>query len=139
MSRTAPDAIIAIRADGTIRSWNPAAERIFGLAEADALGRALAELVEPVSRDALATALADITRAGTGPDRTAPWSCARAGRTARWCRSRCPARAGPPAGLAYATVFARDISDRKLAEDVLIRARERRSRRPGSSPSSSPT
>jgi PAS domain-containing protein len=45
VSRTAPDAIIAIRADGTIRSWNPAAARIFGLAEADALGRALVERV----------------------------------------------------------------------------------------------
>ena len=67
VSRTAPDAIIAIRADGTIRAWNPAAERIFGLAEAEALDRALAELVEPASRDTLGTALADITGAGTGP------------------------------------------------------------------------
>ena len=124
VARTAPDAIIAIRADGTIRSWNPAAERIFGLAEADALGRALAELVEPDSRDALATALADITGAGTGPDRP---------RTLELRARRADGQVVPieiscsgwtAGGLAYATVIARDISDRKLAEDALIRARE---------------
>ena len=124
VSRTAPDAIIAIRADGTIRSWNPAAERIFGLAEADALDRALAELVEPASRDTLGTALADITGAGTGPDHT---------RTLELRGRRADGHVMPielscsgwtAGGLAYATVIARDISDRKLAEDALIRARE---------------
>ena len=123
VSRTAPDAIIAIRADGTIRSWNPAAERIFGLAEADALDRALADLVEPVSRDTLGTALADIM-AGTGPDRT---------RTLELQGRRADGQVMPielscsgwsAGGLAYATVIARDISDRKLVEDALIRARE---------------
>jgi PAS domain S-box-containing protein len=124
VSRMAPDAIIAIRADGTIRSWNPAAERIFGLAEADTLDRALAELVEPVSRDALTTALADITRAGPGPDRA---------RTLELRARRADGEVVPmemscsgwtAGGLAYATVIARDISDRKLAEAALIRARE---------------
>jgi two-component system, sensor histidine kinase and response regulator len=124
VSRTAPDAIIAIRADGTIRSWNPAAERIFGLAEADALGRALAELVEPASREALATALADIRRVGTGSDRA---------RTLELRARRADGQVVPmemscsgwtAGGQAYATVIARDSSDRKLAEDALIRARE---------------
>jgi two-component system, sensor histidine kinase and response regulator len=124
VARTAADAIIALRGDGTIRSWNPAAERLFGLAEADALGRAVAELVEPVSRAALVSALADITGAGTRPDRA---------RTLELRARRADGQVVPiemscsgwtAGGVDYATVFARDISDRRRVEDALIHARE---------------
>jgi PAS domain S-box-containing protein len=124
VARTAADAIIALRADGTIRSWNPAAERLFGLAEADAVGRAVAELVEPDSRAALVSALVDITRLGTGPDRahTLELRARRADGEVVPIEMSCSGwTAG---GVAYATVFARDVGDRKRAEDVLVRARE---------------
>jgi PAS domain S-box-containing protein len=39
--REAPDAIIFADADGVIRLWNRGAERIFGFAEAEALGQSL--------------------------------------------------------------------------------------------------
>lgn len=42
----AGDAIIAAAADGAILLWNAAAERIFGYAEAEALGRSL-DLIVP--------------------------------------------------------------------------------------------
>ena len=44
--RAAGDAIIAAGADGSIVLWNPAAERVFGYAESEALGRSL-DLIIP--------------------------------------------------------------------------------------------
>src|SRR5262249_11088948 len=44
--QAAGDAIIAAGADGSIVFWNPAAERIFGYAESEALGRSL-DLIIP--------------------------------------------------------------------------------------------
>jgi PAS domain S-box-containing protein len=44
---TALDAIVAMDADGRITEFNPAAERIFGYARAEAIGRNMAELIIP--------------------------------------------------------------------------------------------
>ena len=44
--RVAGDAVIAAGADGSIVFWNPAAERIFGYTESEALGRSL-DLIIP--------------------------------------------------------------------------------------------
>jgi PAS domain S-box-containing protein len=44
--RMAGDAIVAAGADGAIVVWNPAAERIFGYTEQEALGRSL-DLIIP--------------------------------------------------------------------------------------------
>ena len=54
---SAGDAIISVDGEGQIRGWNPAAERIFGLASAQAVGPALRE---PPAR-----------RSRTGPRRAA--------------------------------------------------------------------
>ena len=43
---TRSDAIVAADRDGIIRVWNPGAERIFGFAAADAIGRSL-DLIIP--------------------------------------------------------------------------------------------
>ena len=44
---TALDAIIGMDADGRITEFNPAAQRIFGFARADAIGRSMADLIIP--------------------------------------------------------------------------------------------
>lgn len=44
---TALDAILSIDRQGRVQEWNPAAERIFGYTRAEALGRALDELIVP--------------------------------------------------------------------------------------------
>jgi len=44
--REAADAIVVAGADGTIQLWNPGAERLFGFAEAEALGQSL-DLIVP--------------------------------------------------------------------------------------------
>jgi PAS domain-containing protein len=46
--REAPDAIIFADAEGVIRFWNRSAERIFGFAEAQALGQSL-DIIIPES------------------------------------------------------------------------------------------
>ncbi|GEM_PF-1673541 len=43
----AQDAIVTADADGTIRFWNPAAERIFGYKAAETLGRSMFDLIVP--------------------------------------------------------------------------------------------
>src|SRR5687768_5482982 len=45
---TALDAIIVMDGAGLVRDWNPAAERTFGYARAEVLGREMAELIIPV-------------------------------------------------------------------------------------------
>lgn len=46
LAREAPDAVIYADAEGAIRFWNRGAERIFGFAEAEALGQSL-DLIIP--------------------------------------------------------------------------------------------
>lgn len=45
-----PDAIVAIDPHGTVLDWNRAAELIFGYSRAEAIGRALTELIVPPDR-----------------------------------------------------------------------------------------
>jgi PAS domain S-box-containing protein len=45
--RSAGDAIISVDAEGNIRGWNPAAETIFGLGGAQAVGQPFASLLPP--------------------------------------------------------------------------------------------
>ncbi len=61
----AQDAIITADADGTIRFWNPAAERIFGYGASETLGRNMIELIVPPEyHDAKRRGLADFARGG---------------------------------------------------------------------------
>jgi PAS domain S-box-containing protein len=46
---TTDDGIVVVLADGTVSEWNPAAERLFGFAADEAIGRPILELVVPGS------------------------------------------------------------------------------------------
>jgi two-component system sensor histidine kinase/response regulator len=50
--RSAGDAIITIDTEGTIGLFNPAAERVFGYAADEVLGKSLARLIPPIFEDA---------------------------------------------------------------------------------------
>jgi PAS domain S-box-containing protein len=54
-----PDAVIAVDADDRITYWSPGAERLYGYAREEALGRPVADVTRP-------------QRAGAGDDRAAP-------------------------------------------------------------------
>jgi PAS domain S-box-containing protein len=62
------DSIITMDADGTVIEFNVAAERTFGYTKAEAIGRALADLIiPPVFRDAHIAGLARFLATGDGP------------------------------------------------------------------------
>jgi len=65
---SALDAIVTIDHTGVVVDWNPAAERSFGWATEEAVGRPLAELVVPADQRAAHTAgLARYLETGEGP------------------------------------------------------------------------
>ena len=67
MAQAAFDAIILMGPDSLISFWNPAAERIFGYSEAEAMGRTLQSLLAPAPDQADgARALAQFECAGQG-------------------------------------------------------------------------
>ncbi len=65
---SALDCIITMDAHGTVREFNPAAERVFGYTRAEAVGRELAELIIPaVLRERHRQGLAHYLKTGEGP------------------------------------------------------------------------
>src|SRR5207249_6794330 len=62
------DAVITIDIEGRITSWNPQAERLFGWAQAEVLGRLLSETIIPLTyREAHERGLARFRATGEGP------------------------------------------------------------------------
>lgn len=123
---TALDAVIAMDHHGVITEFNPAAERAFGYARTDALGRELADLIIPPDlRDRHRAGLARHLATGEGP----------------FLNQRVETRGyhadghefpievaiirmsddGPP----RFTGFVRDLTARKLAEDAVQMSEER--------------
>lgn len=66
--KTALDAVVVMRRDGTIAGWNDVAERIFGWSAEDAFGRRMSEVIIPVQhREAHERGLAHFLGTGEGP------------------------------------------------------------------------
>jgi two-component system sensor kinase FixL len=115
-------AIIAVGPDGTIVSWNPGAERIFGYSADEVAGRSLALLMPP-GTDALGPVL---ERVGRG-EQVAPHETVRLAKGGRPVNVRITASPIRNAAgrLVGATVVARDITDR-VRLDAALRTTEAR-------------
>ena len=85
---TAMDCVITMSHDGAVREWNPAAERTFGYARSEVIGRSMAELIIPPSlRERHARGLAGYLAGGDGPGAPAPSCHGRASRTSGGART----------------------------------------------------
>jgi PAS domain S-box-containing protein len=118
------DAIVTIDAAGKVQEYNPAAERLFGHAAADARGKDLVELVVPAgSRDVFQQALAEC-QASNEP---------LAGKRLELTLTRADGGEAPvelavtrirTGALPMFTCHVRDLRERRKAEEALKRAEE---------------
>ena len=114
------DAILSKRLDGTITSWNAAAERMYGYPAAEAIGRSIEIIVPEDRRDELKAMDERLARG----ERVPPFETVRVTREGRridvaLTMSPIIDRTGAVVG---ASGIGRDISERRRAEEALRRS-----------------
>ncbi len=120
------DAIVSRAADGTITSWNPAAEQLFGYAGDEMLGRTMDGLVPP-EREGEAEGLLERVLQGEAIRGFETQRICKDGRTIDVSITVSPIR--DDAGrILELSMIARDITDRKRSERALEEAYEELSR-----------
>ena len=109
---TAPDAFLTLDREGIIRTWNAAAERVFGWSEDEALGRRMSELIIPEEyrerHDARRLALLD----STDPIAVAHFEVELVRRDGRRFPGEATVSRVEVAGEAFASGFIVDVSER---------------------------
>ncbi|MBL8483939.1 MAG: PAS domain S-box protein [Rhodocyclaceae bacterium] len=122
MVASSVDVIIGCDPDGTITSWNVAAESMFGYSAAEALGRSAAELYPPDQRSDHALAVANLAQ-GKSLKNFETVLLHRDGHTLDVSVVESPVRddAGQFAGI---SMIVRDVSEQKRTADELARYRD---------------
>jgi len=113
------DAIISKELDGTIVSWNPGAERIYGYSSQEVVGRPISILVPPDHPDELPAILRKITQ-GERIDHYETVRVRKDGRRIHVSLTSFPLK-DRDARILGAASIARDISERKRAEAENLR------------------
>ncbi len=123
------DAIVSKDLNGIITSWNTGAERIFGYTAAEAIGQPVKILSAPDRLDEMPRILAEIAQ-GRRIDHIETRRRRKDGQIIDVALTVSPVR-NATGEIVGASKIARDISDRKLAEQerTLLLAREREARR----------
>jgi PAS domain S-box-containing protein len=120
------DAIISKDLTGKITSWNKGAERIFGYTPAEAIGQPITMLAAPGRKDEMPAILARVKR-GERVDHYETVRIAKDGRQVDISLTISPVYDG--AGrIVGASKIARDITDRKMAQEAVIKQAERLAR-----------
>jgi PAS domain S-box-containing protein len=116
-----PIACILWGTDYRVQSWNPAAERIFGFTEAEALGKTANELIVPESVRSQVDKVWGRINQGELDAGSINENSTRDGRKilCEWTNTPCFDGAGNVAGIIS---VAQDISDRKQAETAMIQS-----------------
>ena len=112
--RGTDDAILAVDLDGRLTEWNPGAERLFGYAADDAIGRSLAILMPP-ERAGEHRALLQRIFAGERIDRLETERVRRDGTRVLISLALSPLRA-PDGAILGAFAIARDVTERHAAD-----------------------
>jgi diguanylate cyclase (GGDEF)-like protein/PAS domain S-box-containing protein len=116
------DAIISANLDGTIISWNPAAERLYGYTEAEVTGKAFALLVPAGHEDGI-PALLERIGAGERVDQLEVVQRCKDGSLVDVSLTLSPVRDGGGQMIGVSTI-ARDVTAERRAEAALERARD---------------
>lgn len=113
--RSSTDAIISFDCDGTIQSWNPAAEQLYGYTEAEAIGRPM-QLIVPQHREHEFERLLATVAGGGAVERFETERVDRDGRPLAISLTVSPIcdRYGVVSGV---SAIARDVTERKQAEE----------------------
>ena len=113
------DGIISADLDGTILSWNPGAERIYGFAQGEVLGKSVAALTSPELRDEQQR-LIDRLQKGEHVDHYETVRVTKTGRRIDVSLTLSPIRdsTGRIVGISG---IVQDITARRLAEKALLR------------------
>lgn len=122
---TSLDAIITMDHSGRVLQFNPAAQKIFGYAEAEVVGQEMGQLIIPPSlREQHRRGLASYLATGEGPvlGKRIEMTAMRADGTEFPVELSITLNAG--GGLPVFTGFVRDITERKRAEEELNRLNE---------------
>jgi PAS domain S-box-containing protein len=117
------DAIISKQLDGTITSWNGAAERLFGYAADEIIGQSVLTLI-PEDRRGEETDIIERLRRGERLEHFETVRLHRSGRLLDISLTISPIRRADGA-IIGASKIARDITQRKQAEELLQRQAER--------------
>jgi PAS domain S-box-containing protein len=117
------DAIVSEDINGVVLSWNQAASRMFGFAEADAIGRPISQLVPPELLSDDAEVLQKM-RAGERTVHVEGTRTTPSGETMHLSATMSPLRNGADQLVGTVRII-RDISEQKRAEDALARAKRK--------------
>jgi PAS domain S-box-containing protein len=116
------DAIVTKTLDGTITSWNPAAERLFGIASHEAIGQSIEIIVPDELRGEVREILGKITR-GEKVDHHETVRVAKDGRRIDISLSVSPIK-GEDGAIIGAAKVARDITKQKRDREALVQRSE---------------
>jgi PAS domain S-box-containing protein len=108
------DVIISKDLDGTVRSWNPAAERLFGFTAAEMIGRSIRTII-PADRQQEEDAVLAQVRAGNVVDHFETQRQAKDGRLVEISLTVSPIRDHATGRIIGASKIARDIGEQKRA------------------------
>jgi PAS domain S-box-containing protein len=123
---TALDAVITMDDAGSIKGWNPQAEAIFGWTSKEAIGRKLGETIIPLQfREAHQFGLARFLDTGEGPVLNRRIELTALHRSGREFPAELAITALSVGGSYIFSAFVRDITDRKRAEEELLKALDR--------------
>jgi two-component system cell cycle sensor histidine kinase/response regulator CckA len=114
---TAYDGFVALDRQGRVTDWNAQASQIFGLEAEDAIGRPAEQLLPEDRHAAFRSAFDAFARSGVGPLPGEPTETEVLHTSGRRVPVELAVALLPPADGAGATVFVRDITSRREAEE----------------------